>query len=201
MPTCTLSHIIPLIQYYLWYWILTLITRFSNRGYILNHPDRTFPRAILHPSNTTIYSFTSQNYAMGHYLLDRNINISPDRMWAKPEILTHIFSGTRPPFPVIILDGDISGPRLRPGVFANQQGHLLYIKREVGRWPSQANLILAVAIDVLEDQELFIFIPDSLIDHTGVIDHHPFTPFHQTLSFPRFKRERRRFQIHSHDIV
>ena len=94
MPSCTLSHIIPLIQYYLWYWILTLITRFSNRGYILNHPDRTFPRAILHPSNTTIYSFTSQNYAMGHYLLDRNINIPPDRMWVNPEILTHIFSGT-----------------------------------------------------------------------------------------------------------
>jgi hypothetical protein len=196
----TLSHYLALTQYYLWYWLLTLTTRCLNQGYLLNGPNRIFPRAILHPNNTTIHSFPVQG-RMEEYLQDHQIQLPQNRVWISPKHILSIFPATRPPSLLITLDGTLSGPRLRPGIFAIQQGYLLYISREFGRWPAYPNLILTTAIDVRENHEFFLFVPDHLFDTTEVTDHHPVAFYNQTVSYTRFKRERRQFPVYSHDIV
>jgi hypothetical protein len=195
-----MSYFLCLTQYYFWYGLLTILTRYFNRGYVLNGPNRVFPQAILHPDNTTIYSFPVQG-RMATYLQDHHIRLPSRRVWDSPQQILTIFPATRPPSLIITLDGTLSGPRLRPGLFVYQQGHLLYIRREFGRWPAYPNFILTAAIDVRENYQFFLFIADHLFDTTDITDYHPISLQNHTISYVRFKREQRPFPVYSHDIV
>ena len=172
----TLSLVLNLVKYYLYYGIIIPIAYLFNQSYLLQHPNRPFPTIISPALNNTIHSFFPNSHIQGQ--LPHPLPPSPSqRHWSNPQELQQRIMHDPPLTCAIILQGPLSGPPLRQGMIIMQQDSTVYIQEEIGRWPCREDFIATHSVNLQTGTTFRLFIPAHQTYELGIQDDTPRSPF------------------------
>ena len=189
----SLPYVFTLLWYYLRCGILTPIAYLCNKSFLIHHPNRIFPSVIAPPRNNSIHSL-SPTPEMYNYVTTHSSPPPPLRRWMDPQQLTQALSRDPPLHRAIILDGDLSGPPLRQGLLIIQNGNIVYIQEELGRWPSRDNYITTSAVSLSRLNSFRLFLPVHQVDRYGIRDDSPMSPFSNPLPLTLIIQEAERLK-------
>lgn len=190
----TLTHLLYLLTltwYYVQYGLLYPIAHLFNKSFLIYHPNRIFPTNLAPPRNNTIHSFTPTG-EMYRHIMTLTSPPPPLRRWLHPQQLQEHLSQERPLPHAIILEGDLSGPPLRQGTIIIQNGHIVYIRQEFGRWPTRDDYITTTAISLVLNNSFRLFLPIRQMDRYGIIDNSPPSLFRNPLPLAHVIQEAHR---------
>lgn len=182
---------LSLLWYYLSYGFLITIAYLCNKSFILLHPNKTLPTNVTSPRNRTIHSYFPEGEV--EEFLDKHYPLPQSRYWISSSKYNERVQGQNlPPYsPAIVLDGPLSGPRLRQGAIIIQKHTLLYIQNEWGRCPSRIDYITTEAVNLHSGNIFQLHIPLRLMDRHRLYDESPWSPFNCPLPLneipPKFK--------------
>jgi hypothetical protein len=176
---------------YFWHYLLRgILTPFAyifHQSFLLSHPSKLLPVQVASPWNHTIHSFAPSPDIKTHLILNRLIS-PPERSWLPPqevqerlEVLPHISRA-------IILKGRLSGPPLRQGMIALQHGKAIFIKEELGRYPTQDDFISTLSVGIEAQNTFPLFIPVQQVKRDGVRDHSLTSPFRNPITLVEIMR-------------
>lgn len=174
------THLFLFIYFYLCKTILTPIAYIFNRSYLIQHPNSLYPSVIAPARNHTVHTFFPSSRLLAHLKSERML-APKHRHWVSAENVECRMAGEDLPPRIISLDKDISGPQIRQGMMIMQKGGLVYVGEEIGRWPTQENLIATFSVNMQTGCTFVLFIPVHLFNTSGVRDDSPHSPFRSPL--------------------
>jgi hypothetical protein len=139
------SYLCAVIKYYILRIALTPVAYVSFTSFLIHHPDDWFPTLISPPWVTTIHSFHTTTVLATH-LKEQQLLPPPHRIWLKGLVYADRVRSIAFPLHATIVDGKLSGPLLRQGIFFIQEDSVIFIGEELGRCPTRDDYLVVIAV-------------------------------------------------------
>ena len=182
----TIFYPLILVFYYLRHGILTAIAHTFNTRFVLQHPRYPFPLVI---AKEDTFISAEPTPEVKELLKLQHYPVPTTRHWADTSQIAEQMTKQPLPLTAIALDGPLLGPPLKQGMVIAHQSHIVFIQEEHGRWPGREDRLLTTAFNFSTETPFLLLIPLQYIDHTGVHDDTPPSPFQSLVSLQQYLRD------------
>lgn len=182
--TAQATYLLLIFYFHLRKVFLTPIAYILNQSYLIQHPDMLYPSVIAPAQNRTIHTFFPNEQLHAYLKSEGMLTSRRSRHWVQANEVASQMIEEVLPLRAIVIDGEVAGPQIRQGIMLMQGNSLVYVGEEIGRWPTQDNLITTISVNMQTGNSFPLFVPFHLINTTDVRDDSPNPPLRSPLPLP-----------------